>query len=271
MKPNNYLNRVIKALRNPYKNLLTYKEYLRVRLMSRFSMSSTKLLEHKVSFSDNLGFLHSLEEIFVDEQYKFFTSKKDPYIIDCGSNIGISIVYFKQLYPLSKIVAFEPDEAIFNLLRRNIESFGLTNVDLQNSAVWTSDTILQFFPEGSLAGSLVTNTGTEKAISVKATDLKTFLKSKEIDLLKIDIEGAENEVLFHIADELKNVKLLFLEYHSVSGEDQKLDKILECIKSAGFRYYIKNAHDYLTHPFLNDKKDKLSFDLQLNIFCSRND
>ena len=63
---------------------------------------------------DSASYLSSREEIFDQQIYRFNTSNSKPYIVDCGANIGLSIIYFKQLFPNAEIVAFEPDEKIFN-------------------------------------------------------------------------------------------------------------------------------------------------------------
>jgi tRNA1(Val) A37 N6-methylase TrmN6 len=55
-----------------------------------------------------------------------------PYIIDCGSHIGISIMFFKKHYPDSTILSFEPDPDIFQLLKKNITINKLNNVTLIN-------------------------------------------------------------------------------------------------------------------------------------------
>ena len=64
-----------------------------------------------------------------------------PFIIDCGANIGLSVIYLKNLYPDAEIVAFEPDEQNFQLLQKNIASFGFKNVEARKEAVWTENTM----------------------------------------------------------------------------------------------------------------------------------
>ena len=52
------------------------------------------------------------EDIFINRVYEFEASRPDPRIIDCGSNIGMSVLYFKHVYPEARIVGFEPDPTI---------------------------------------------------------------------------------------------------------------------------------------------------------------
>jgi hypothetical protein len=106
------------------------------------------------------------------------------------------------------------------------------------------------------------------AVDVRTARLRNYLTTP-IDFLKLDIEGVEYEVLKDCKDLLPNVKNLFIEYHVMAEEEQKLDEILSWVSAAGFRYYIKEAWDNVTHPFMKDYKDY--YQMQLNIFCYRND
>ena len=99
-----------------------------------------------------------------------------------------------------------------------------------------------------------------------ATRLKDYL-SEPIDFLKLDIEGAEREVLLDCAGSLTNVDHLFVEYHGYPGEQQGLADILRVIQAAGFRYHIKDAY-LVEHPFVEARRDG-HMPLQLNIFAHK--
>lgn len=233
----------------------------------RFKTGQTKVFGNTFMYSDSLGFYHSVQEIFVDECYRFLSPKKDPVIIDCGSNIGLSILYFKRLFPNAKIIGFEPDKEIFKLLTANVSNFELSNVQLYNKAVSVSNDPISFYIEGSLAGSTVIDfKGANKIQKIEAVRLKELLNVK-IDFLKIDIEGAENELIFDLMPELENVEAIFIEYHSIPDKPQQLGELLNILKKAGFKYYIKEAANIMQYPFLDREEKK--FDVQLNIFGYR--
>ncbi|MBB5331974.1 FkbM family methyltransferase [Chryseobacterium koreense] len=242
----------------------------RMRLMSfrSFTESDATFFGKSFYFSHGPSMVHSIDEIFGQEIYSFTTDEEKPYIIDCGANIGLSIYYFKKLYPLAKILAFEPDERIFDILSKNIPSLpNEENVQIKKEAVWTEDTTLEFYSEGALAGSSVTDFGNHNnIIKVNAVDLNKYLE-EPVDFLKLDIEGAENKVIFHIKDRLKNVKNLFLEYHGIIGEEQNLGEILNLLKNAGFQYYIRLAGETIEFPFR--RENPKNFNQQLNIFAYR--
>jgi FkbM family methyltransferase len=121
-------------------------------------------------------------ELFENEIYRFNSSNKTPLILDCGTNIGLSVIYFKRLHPDSRIIAFEPDPNIFNVLQGNVESF--KDVELINKAVWTSETTLEFMAEGSAGGRLVSIEQNAKKYQVSTVRLRDYLK-EPIDMLKI--------------------------------------------------------------------------------------
>lgn len=209
--------------------------------------------------------IKTYEELFIDEIYRFETKKEQPIIIDCGANIGLSSIYFKTIYPKAILHAFEPDETLFQLLNQNIEVNGFKDTFLHQAAVWIEDTELSFSSKGS-EGSHIDLTN-HSAVKVKAIQLAKFLNQFEhIDFLKMDIEGAEFQVVADCLNELKKVDNFFLEYHGKVDETKKMYTLLQQVESIGFNVYIKMAADQLTSPFYQ-KQTGTPYDVQLNIFC----
>lgn len=230
---------------------------------------NTVLFHKNIAITSPFWYLHSLQELFVDEVYKFNSKTDKPYILDCGANIGLSAIYFKRVYPASRITAFEPDAQLCNIALKNLSSFGYDDIEIVQKAVWVADESLNFKADGQLGGRLNNNEDTVDSgatFKVEATRLKNYLFEK-VDFLKIDIEGAEYDVLKDCANDLKNVENLFVEYHGeASNKEQTLAEILNIISNAGFRYYIKEAWDNLPNPFMRYNYNPL-YDLQLNIFA----
>jgi FkbM family methyltransferase len=227
---------------------------------------SHKVFGKKFFFYNPQEFLHGLKEIFVEELYKQALTGK-PFIIDCGANMGMSIIYLKRLCPDAEIIGFEPDETNFELLSRNIASYGYKGITIQKEAVWKEDTVLQFSNEGSMSSKIVqSSTGTSR--DVKAIRLKDLL-NRPVNFLKMDIEGAEFEVIMDAADSLYHVKNLFIEYHGCFDRQRELSSLLNMLTEKGFNYYIKEAASVYDHPFSPAKNPVIPFDIQLNIFCFR--
>ena len=209
------------------------------------------------------------KELFDKEPYLFKSEKKDPLIIDCGANLGMSIIYFKELYPEAEIIAFEADPYIYGFLEKNIASYHFSNVKIINKALWDKKEELFFYDEGGAGGRIEEKKDHKTYKKLETISLAPYLEDKVVDFLKIDIEGAEFKVLRNCRHLLKNVQHLFVEYHSFPGEDQKLHKILDWVQQAGFRYHIKEAFSR-QKPFVS-RKTNVGMDLQLNIFCYRED
>ncbi|SEM01127.1 methyltransferase, FkbM family [Sphingomonas palmae] len=260
---------VVSAVRrriSPLHGFMTAADYRAAAKVAPFSRGQTRLQGQPIAFSDNVGFFHSVREVFGDEVYRFKAKTQTPYIIDAGANIGLSVRYFKNLYPQAKIVAFEPDPDIFILLEENVRN--LDGVSLKRAAAWTENTDLTFYMEGSLAGSTqIDFLGSQREVRVPALRLRYFIQDGMVDFLKIDIEGAENSVLFDIADQLDRVDHLFFEYHSSPGQPQQLGDLLNLVAKAGYRYAINGAH-CAGHPFVETVSK--GFDTQLNVSCFRN-
>lgn len=250
---------------HPLQGVVTVADYHAAKRNKPFHEGRIDVVGQDTLYSDKTGLLHSLKEVFRDEVYKFKAKTDTPRIIDAGANIGLSVRYFKHLYPNANIIAYEPDPVIFKMLTENVGS--TPGVDLRNSAAWIENTTLTFYSEGSLAGSTeIDFLGNQKAVTVAAERLKDEVASKPVDFLKIDIEGAENSVLFDIEDELENVDQLFFEYHSTPGKAQQLGDLLNLVTKAGYRYTINGAHG-AAHPFVESVSH--GFDLQLNVSCYR--
>ena len=225
---------------------------------------SFKFNNWNVEFRNPPEFLHSVEEIFVEEIYKMDFENEHPFIIDCGANIGMSIFYYKSRHPGAEIIAFEPDNSNFSYLEKNITVNQLSDVELRNEAIWKENTSLQFASEGTL-GSKIDDSGTA-AQTVKATRLRDLL-NKKVDFLKLDIEGAEYEVVKDCRDVLNVCGKIFIEYHGQFTSSNQLIEILSIIQQNGFGYYIREAAPVYPTPFYRHAESKTDWDLQLNIFC----
>lgn len=250
------------------KQAISRTEFKRLKKVARYLPTTTILFGKKLKIVDSLTFLSSYSEIFENDIYKFNSNKKKITIVDCGANIGLATIYFKLNYPDAHVISFEPDPNIFKAMQANISSFAFDDVVCRNEAVSTIEGVLNFRLEGGHSGMLTTDLVSENIQKVKAIRLKSFLNTLEyVTFLKIDIEGEEVNIIPDIAEELKKVDYLFLEYHSFINSQQMLDKLLRLIKEAGMRYYIKEATNKPL-PFIN-RELFLDMDMLINIFCYR--
>lgn len=238
-----------------------------LREAPRFVSGKTRLLNKEIKYVDAPSYLFMRDEIFVSEIYRFNCNKRNPLIIDCGTNIGLSAIYFKKLYPDCVLLCFEPDVNIFKVLNENIAAFDFQGVTLYNKALWGREEKVAFIQEGADGGRIDDGSSDCSCCHVETTILSQYLSNK-VDFLKIDIEGAEAEVLEECREGLANVNRLFLEYHSTHGEPQRLGRILDILTEAGFRYYIEHIGVTSKHPFIRLHTCN-NFDNQLNIYAYR--
>lgn len=232
----------------------------------RYTATSTNILGTEIELVDSISFLFMYKEIFEQQIYKFKAKTESPLIVDCGANIGLSVLYFKQLYPESRIWAFEPDRKVFQVLKRNIEKFNLSDVELFDKAVWNSETTLEFMSEGADGGRIIQLKSDTEKYQVPTVRLRDYLM-QPIDFLKLDIEGAETEVIKDCQDLLGNIKNLFVEYHSFADKPQTIDFMINILSTAGFRLHIHQMRPSY-QPFCHiDVYDGM--DMILNIFAFR--
>jgi len=247
-----------------------YRELGRLRKLPRYTAAKTNLIGSPMFIADAASTVAGYEEIFVNRHYQFKAATSYPLIIDCGSNVGLSVGFFKKIYPNCKIIAFEPDPDLFDLLRKNVEEWGCKDVELHQKAIWREEALINFQKEGGFSGRIDESTAHEKinSVDVQSVCLSKFLNQK-VDFLKIDVEGAETDVLLECASLLTNVCYLFIEYHSQEGKAQTLDVILNILSNAGFRYHIKDAYT-AAMPFI-ERPTLVGMELQLDIFAFRNE
>lgn len=258
-----FIHRILSRLSTFRKSRKTPYEYL--KNAPRYKEMVVQLLDQDFIIADSVSFYWNYREIFIDDIYKFNSNSDIPRIIDCGSNYGTSIVYFKQLYPDAHILGVEADPNIFNLLASNIKTRNYNDVTLLNKAVMDRTEPIKFYYEGADAGRvhyLENAKGTVQVDSIKLDDLI----ENQIDLLKVDIEGAETEVIC-TSEKLNDISHLFIEYHSLKNTEQSLARLLEKLASNGFRYYIQTQ--FCSDRPLIEEKLQCGMDLQLNIFAKR--
>jgi len=249
--------RVIKSPSSGFEYLLNQRRYNKTQI----SLNNTTF-----EIADSHSFYYSHREIFIDEIYKFICNNDNPVIVDCGSNYGTSILYFKQLYPNAHIVGVEADPSIFEILEINIDKQNYNNITLLNKAISTDQGPVEFYGEGADGGRIHTNLESKNTYEVETIPLDDLIENN-VDFLKMDIEGAETDVLV-TSKKLGQVKQMFIEYHSFVDETQKLSELLSCLTRNKFRYYI-HTQFCTNQPLINDEI-QLGMDLQLNIFAKRN-
>ena len=216
-------------------------------------ISKEKVVGAELAVLDYGTFLTLLSEIFFRRIYYFESESPSPLILDAGSNIGMSILFFKHLYPRCRVVGFEPDPQTFEVLKSNIRQNRWDHVEVFNKALHSTDGEIAFYTEANRAGSGKMSTVRERfgnsparflrCQTVEAVQLSRFIV-EEIDLLKMDIEGSERAVMKELSDanKLRFIKQIVLEYHHhLNPSEDRLSEVLRILEENGFGYQISSG------------------------------
>lgn len=170
------------------------------------------------------------DQVFIDQEYlsasslfvnKSLKSKSDFNIIDAGANVGFTSLFLKNHFPNSKIISIEPDENNFKQLLRNISlnSFENSVFPLQKALLGESGINLSTqndFRDGKDWAITVEKTDAFSDLqSISINDIMNQFEIETVDILKIDIEGAERFLFTEENDltYLKKVKTIIIEIH----------------------------------------------------------
>jgi FkbM family methyltransferase len=205
----------------------------------------TRILDLDVGFFDYYWLVEMYEEIFLRKHYHFESKNSDPVIIDVGSNIGLSILFFKKLFPCAKVLAFEPDPETFEVLARNVSENRLDGVRLLNQAVYDRSESVFLYGDRGTPGSPQRSLRSERMAGVRravpATRLSEHITGP-VDFLKVDIEGAERVVIddLETSGKLPLVKRMAIEYHHhLDAEEDSLSGVLGALERNGFGYQLE--------------------------------
>jgi FkbM family methyltransferase len=203
-------------------------------------MSTAKLDRYQITY-DNREEYHRLKrEIFSEHSYYFETENPQPLIIDAGAHIGMATLYFKKLFPGAKVIALEPHPASHALLEKNIWDNNLEDVTSHQLALaehagqttfWEDTSQHHWFSTAGFLPGAWNGQQKSSALTVTTVPLADFL-DQPVECLKMDIEGAEWQVLSAAAPLLPRIKHILVEFHPHSG--QSLLKLVELLEKVGF-------------------------------------
>lgn len=214
---------------------------------------SLKWKDYTLRGNNKVGFATVFDEICNDEIYAIDGNFKT--IVDVGANTGIATVYFKHNFPNAKIISVEPTEENTKFFKQNIA--GLQDIHLIEQPIWSEKRKLGVQDNWSTAGQSYNNSVEGKFESVTMPELMEAYSIKNIDLLKIDIEGGEGALLTENNSWLKNVQNIYVEIHTFSDygmEKYSTGKILLELKSFGFKLVQRKNNVWLFSKIKGEAK-----------------
>lgn len=156
-------------------------------------------------------------QVFGELQYDLTHFLKDQprFIIDAGSNVGYSCLYFARQYPEAKILGVEPEPQNFAQLTRNVSSYD--RIRVHQAGVWYKNEQIQIQDPDESTASFQVGSTNGRGVTLEGVTITHLLSESgldEIDILKMDIEGAEFELFKHNPHEwLSKTKCLIIELH----------------------------------------------------------
>lgn len=171
-----------------------------------------------VALRVNTSDIKVFDQVFVSQQYSEDCGIKPTFILDCGAHIGLTAVYFAAKYPDATICAVEADAVNYELLRRNTAPY--ENVRPVHGALWGENELLRVSnADGDTWTPTVGRTTADSRENrVEGYTIERLMAehgARHIDVLKMDIEGAEFEVFTspHAADWMRRTSLIMVELH----------------------------------------------------------
>lgn len=232
-----FVRRAIRVLRTSFFHLKVAKHLLswdqRFRFMVRgLPLSFRERLfnfplknsNHKIYLRSNSSDMTVFSQVFHDREYaSLLDSSNVTTIIDLGANIGLSSVWFLTHFPNASVLAVEPDEENFEVLKKNIAAFG-DRAQAIRAGVWSDETWLKMsertYRDGQHWARQVVECNENEPSAFRAVSLPGLMKrlnASRISILKVDIEGAEAKV-FEAASKnwLGQIDTIAIELHEDS-------------------------------------------------------
>lgn len=210
-------------------------------ILPRFTPGSCRLPFGRIDYADAASLEAQYHSIFVLREYDFEAESENPVILDCGGNIGLSAIWFKLRHPGARITVFEPAENLFAILSANLVRLGMHDVRRERAALWNEDTVLRLH-NARADGGFIDCGGRDGGSDVPAVRLADRIE-EPVDLLKLDIEGAEYAVVRDLAScgKLSLVRAVTGELHAGSGQASEVAELVRLFAEAGFRFTLSHA------------------------------
>jgi FkbM family methyltransferase len=180
-----------------------------------------------------------LTEIYKEKIYDpYVGSSSDLTILDIGANVGLCSYYFSNY--AKQVYAVEPAQMHYHALEKMVDFNNLSNVTCIKAAIGVEDGVQPLYHNTNVTCYSLCEAVNNENISedVEVMRFDTFFKKygiKQVDFLKLDIEGHEVSVLSSegFANVAKNIKTIVGEYHAWTFTTQ--DQILNVLRDRGFK------------------------------------
>lgn len=234
-------------------------KHLRCKILKKHILTQVQIssVKHPVYLRLGSSDILTCKQVLLDQEYAFGYKISPKLIVDAGANIGLTSVYFSNRFTDTKIIAIEPDIANYNLLKRNTESY--ENIVPIRAALWNKNTMISLVDPGLGSWGFQTQESDIDSINkkgeVEAITLSKIIEDHNIDhidLLKVDIEGAEKEVFSQSEDWIGKVKTIVVELHD-RFKPGCSDTVFNSTKEFKFKYSMGENIAFSREEFIPTK------------------
>lgn len=241
-------------------SVLVFLSYLRIVIRNRLPFvqkNKESFLSFTFTFPNRAHFFSMFSDIFFRSVYQL-PQGKVTLIIDAGSNIGLSVLYFRWRQPQARILCFEPNPEAFALLKNNIENNSITGIEMYPYALGGEGGVVDLFTGSTMEADNSATTfsaknsegSPSKSVRVEMRQLSGFV-TEPVDFLKLDIEGGEGVVLEELerSNKLALVARMAIEFHIYENrESYPLGKFLSILDRNNFRYVCNPSFSDIESP-----------------------
>lgn len=240
----------------------------------RFRKKCNKDTDMKVRFLDGSSITlrwnsrdsHNFHRIFLRDEYRLNKRKicELECVVDIGAYVGLFAYRVSKI--AKKVICYEPSPVNFLQLQSNLHMY--KNVILASDAVFGKDELMPLYaPHNDRMTTLfslynwVDGHRMEDSVSVKAVTLKSvFLQHnvEQCDLLKLDVQGAEYEILYSAGDDVySRIKEICCEYHNLKTNPTKncIETLLKFLSQKGYSTEIVPHQKKHNHGLLFAKRN----------------
>lgn len=155
---------------------------------------------------------HAFWQVFIAGDYDFPIGTQPVFIVDAGAHIGFATLYFLHRFPDARILAIEPETSNADLFAVNTSAY--QNIQLHRAALWKEHRLLNIENPDADSWSFRVQESDNRSGGINAITIADILEvNSHIDILKLDIEGAEKELFSGDNGWLKNVGMIIIEFH----------------------------------------------------------
>ncbi len=233
-------------------NSISRQGFILSKVSSReYEISGKTLFTKKCILRSQTSDLLVFNQVILHEEYKPLLGFVSEYsnsddiigVVDAGANIGLTSLYFSSCFRNAKILAVEPSPENFAALKNNIFHNNCTQIIPFQNALWferSKMTISHAFRDGQdwSLQVLANPSGKGEVESLTISDIMKQGEIVDVDILKMDIEGAEAKLFAsrEFLDELKKIKFIAVELH-----EEVVDKIsiINLLQDLGFKLKYK--------------------------------